>query len=195
MTRNGKIARLPREVREQLNRRLQDGEPGTKLVDWLNSLPDAQAVLAAEFESRAISEQNLSEWKAGGYRDWLAQQEALDMIGRLTANTAELKQASPELLTDQLAIFRTMGDPSSRFSIRKSEKSEGASAATRVRSAAARVRISTSPTIPPRTVRRCLRARALADINTTVSVALGSTLRAADRISRRRSLPPPCRLT
>src|SRR5437879_3228885 len=105
MTRNGKIARLPREVREQLNRRLQDGEPGTNLVDWLNSLPEVQAVLAAEFESRAISEQNLSEWKAGGYRDWLAQQEALDMIGRLTANAAELKQASPGLLTDQLAIW------------------------------------------------------------------------------------------
>ena len=27
MTRTGKIARLPREIREQLNRRLQNGEP------------------------------------------------------------------------------------------------------------------------------------------------------------------------
>jgi len=32
MTRVGKIARLPREIREQLNRRLQDGEPGKRLV-------------------------------------------------------------------------------------------------------------------------------------------------------------------
>src|SRR5438128_22041 len=105
MTRNGKIARLPREVRDLLNRRLQDGEPGTKLVDWLNDQTDVQAVLAAEFEGRAISEQNLSEWKAGGYRDWLAQQEALEMIGRLSADTAELKEASRELLTDKLAVW------------------------------------------------------------------------------------------
>jgi hypothetical protein len=32
MTRTGKIARLPREVREELNRRLQNGEQGKRLV-------------------------------------------------------------------------------------------------------------------------------------------------------------------
>ncbi len=39
MTRNGKIARLPDKIRNQLNRRLQDGEPGNVLVEWLNKLP------------------------------------------------------------------------------------------------------------------------------------------------------------
>ena len=32
MTRTGKIARLPRTIRAQLNRRLEDGEPGSDLV-------------------------------------------------------------------------------------------------------------------------------------------------------------------
>jgi hypothetical protein len=63
MTRLGKIARLPREIREELNVRLQNGEVGRKLVEWLNGLPAAQAVLAANFGGRAISMQNLSEWK------------------------------------------------------------------------------------------------------------------------------------
>jgi len=31
-TRNGKIARLPKDIREELNRRLEDGEPGKHLV-------------------------------------------------------------------------------------------------------------------------------------------------------------------
>src|ERR1035438_7957478 len=53
MTRVGKIARLPREIREQLNHRLQDGEIGKRLVDWLNSLPEVKAVLAGEFNGRA----------------------------------------------------------------------------------------------------------------------------------------------
>jgi hypothetical protein len=41
MTRNGKIARLPQEIREQVNRRLEDGEPGKQIAEWLNGLPEA----------------------------------------------------------------------------------------------------------------------------------------------------------
>ena len=66
MTRNGKIARLPCRIRTQLNRRLQDGELGPQLVEWLNALPEAQKILAAEFGGRPINEQNLSEWRLGG---------------------------------------------------------------------------------------------------------------------------------
>jgi hypothetical protein len=35
LTRNGKIARLPLAVRQELNRRLDEGEQGKKLVAWL----------------------------------------------------------------------------------------------------------------------------------------------------------------
>ena len=34
MTRTGKIARLPVEIRHQLNRRLQDGKPGKQLGEF-----------------------------------------------------------------------------------------------------------------------------------------------------------------
>lgn len=44
MTRNGKIARLPREIREELNRRLDDGEQGVRLVEWLNGLPEVKRI-------------------------------------------------------------------------------------------------------------------------------------------------------
>ena len=65
--RNGKIARIPLEIREQLNARLADGEPGNRLVEWLNSSPDVMRVMAEQFEGRPITENNLSEWRAGGY--------------------------------------------------------------------------------------------------------------------------------
>lgn len=103
MTRNGKVARLPRECREALNRRLQDGEPGTKLVVWLNELPEVRTVLAHEFGRRPISVQNLSEWKAGGYRDWLARQEALDQAKELTADAQELRALTGGRMADHLA--------------------------------------------------------------------------------------------
>jgi hypothetical protein len=103
MTRTGKIARLPREIRDQLNRRLEQGEPGVRLVPWLNGLPDVQRVLASDFAGRPISEQNLSEWKAGGYRDWLARQETLAQARDLAADASELAQATEGRLTDHLA--------------------------------------------------------------------------------------------
>jgi len=103
MTRNGKIARLPREIRNQLNRRLHDGEPGNQLVTWLNSLPEVQAVLKTEFNERPIREQNLSEWKQGGYRDWVLQQEAIELVRHMEADSDELNQASKLRLTDLLA--------------------------------------------------------------------------------------------
>ena len=104
MTRTGKIARLPRAIREQLNRRLQDGEKGIHLVAWLNSLPEVQEVLAHDFKGCAISEQNLSEWKQGGYQDWLARQETLACARELTGDATELREAAAGSLCDHLAV-------------------------------------------------------------------------------------------
>jgi hypothetical protein len=86
-----------------LSRRLQDGEPGVRLVAWLNGLPDTQRVLATDFGGRPISEQNLCEWKAGGYRDWLARQETLSLARELAADAKELTAATDGRLTDHLA--------------------------------------------------------------------------------------------
>ena len=89
-TRIGKIARLPKEVREELNRRLQDGEQGDTLLEWLNALPKTQKVLASQFAGRPITKQNLSEWKLGGYRDWERVDEARLRVDRLTEQAAQL---------------------------------------------------------------------------------------------------------
>ncbi len=59
MTRTGKIARLPREIRDQLNQRLLDGQSGQKLLVWLNRLPEVKQVLAAEFDGTPINAPNL----------------------------------------------------------------------------------------------------------------------------------------
>jgi hypothetical protein len=74
-TRTGKIARLPESIREQLNQQLSDGVLGKDTVPWLNSLPEVKQVLAEHFAGRPISEHNISEWRHGGYQDWLRDQE------------------------------------------------------------------------------------------------------------------------
>ena len=44
---NGKIARLPKAVRHELNCRLSEGEPGASVVGWLNERDDVKMVLVA----------------------------------------------------------------------------------------------------------------------------------------------------
>jgi hypothetical protein len=69
MARIGKIARLPGGIRAQLNTRLHDGAEGKQIVLWLNSLPEVRKILAQHCDGRPISEQNLSQWRQGGYEE------------------------------------------------------------------------------------------------------------------------------
>jgi hypothetical protein len=89
-SRNGKIARLPKPLREELNRRLQKGDSGRSLVAWLNRQRVVQELIKTKFEGHPIREQNLSQWKNGGYRDWLQHQEALELAERLYEGADDL---------------------------------------------------------------------------------------------------------
>jgi hypothetical protein len=103
MARNGKIAHLPFEIRQELNRRLLDNEPGGSLLAWLNELPQVRHVLARDFGGCAISKQNLCEWRAGGFAEWQARQETLAQARELADEATELAAATEGKMTDQLA--------------------------------------------------------------------------------------------
>jgi hypothetical protein len=102
---NDKIARLPREIRDQLNRRLHDAEPGPHLLEWLNSLPEARTNQPAESGGNPISDQDLTAWEHGGYRNWLSQQATLEEVRQLSADVAELDQAAEGAVTNKLAHY------------------------------------------------------------------------------------------
>ena len=76
MTRCGKIARLPKEIREELNQRLDlEDETETALAEWLNGLPEVQEVLKEFFGGQPIRQQNVSEWRLGGFVEWQMHRE------------------------------------------------------------------------------------------------------------------------
>ena len=104
MTRNGKIARLPRPLRDQLNRRLDNGEPGARLVEWLNRQPGVNRVLTEHFDGRPISEQNLTEWKQGGFLDWQRHQESCEWVRTLAGEADQIaEEAGIMPLSDHLS--------------------------------------------------------------------------------------------
>ena len=81
--RTGKIACLPAKIRDDVNFAIRNGVRLVKLMRWLNSLPDVQFVLAQNFGGRPINQTNLTQWKQGGYSEWLLRQECLAQVAAL----------------------------------------------------------------------------------------------------------------
>ena len=81
----GKISRLPAAIRDQVNQRLANGQPGAVLLPWLNSLPEVQALLAQHFDGQSITDQNLTEYRQHSFRRWEMRQAALEFAAEEAA--------------------------------------------------------------------------------------------------------------
>ncbi len=108
MNRNGKIHQIAPEIRDQLNRRLNDGETGVALAEWLNSLPQVQQLIASQFDGFPVTPQNVSDWKQGPYRDWQICQKARHILQSANPDDPELKQLLSGSLADNLAQWLTL---------------------------------------------------------------------------------------
>jgi hypothetical protein len=90
--RNGKIAKLPRELRDQLNQMLAEGATGVVIIE--------------KFAERGISlnHQNISNWKHGGFLDWVLDQECLAEVNLQRENAADLLDSGDETKFQQAVI-------------------------------------------------------------------------------------------
>jgi hypothetical protein len=104
--RNGKIANLSNNIREQLNLRLLEGETGKELAAWLNALPEVQSILRSQFNASPISEVNLTHWRQGGYLQWLTERECFDSARALADGDCNLATTglSAERLLNVLTV-------------------------------------------------------------------------------------------
>lgn len=105
ITRTGKIARCPLAIREEVNRRLLDGESGPKILRWLNEHPDVLRVLDQYFGEEPVSAQNLSEWRQGGYQEWIVRHEKIEATKALASFAAKIGEAAGGNLTDGSAAI------------------------------------------------------------------------------------------
>jgi len=106
--RYGKIARLPRVLQTEVNRRLAAGEPSRILLAWLNAQPEVQTLLANEFSGLPVNKQNLSQWRLGSFQVYLLQLDAEDYCQDMAANADELDPILKGRLADSLAAFMTV---------------------------------------------------------------------------------------
>ena len=109
----GKIARLPGDLREQINQRLFDGHSDPEILPWLNELPVVKEILAAKFKGQPITKQNMTNWRQKGYLRWLNQKQnivSLENLGtyadRLTrAGAGRLAPAAAAVASGKLIQF------------------------------------------------------------------------------------------
>jgi hypothetical protein len=76
--RNGKIARLPKETRDMINRMLDDGIPYHVIIDELGAVGEG------------LNTQNLTNWKQGGYQEWIKNQELIERTRAQTEHAIAL---------------------------------------------------------------------------------------------------------
>lgn len=105
MGRQGKIARLPVAIRDELNQRLLNGESGKKILPWLNALPRVKEILGEDFEGLSVTDANLSDWRQGGFADWCAQRERIDRTKELARYAAEQSRANGASIADGAAAI------------------------------------------------------------------------------------------
>ncbi|MDB6122089.1 MAG: hypothetical protein JWQ71_1082 [Pedosphaera sp.] len=77
--RRGKIARLPKAIRDEVNRKLQDGVTYRVICQWLGE-QGHPGMTVAQFP----------RWYKGGYREWLAEQSQLEGVGAQAEFAQEL---------------------------------------------------------------------------------------------------------
>src|SRR5881227_1452743 len=88
--RTGKIAQLPKAVRERINHLLDEG------LDYPAILKELGA------HAEGISHQNLTNWRQGGYQDHLDHQRELEAIRIQTEAAADLIHEQPGVSVPQL---------------------------------------------------------------------------------------------
>ena len=81
--RNGKIARLPEEIRDHVNDLITDGVDYPHIIDYLT-----------QSGFPGFSPQNLSRWKDGGYEDWLQHRSRMEELELKTSLAIELAKNS-----------------------------------------------------------------------------------------------------
>jgi hypothetical protein len=92
----GKVARLPKHIRDEINVMIRDGLSYPAIIANLKQ--------RGQPELLTISEQNLSNWKNGGHQRWLCEQEWREEIQEELQGALALAAADDQTKLEQITL-------------------------------------------------------------------------------------------
>jgi hypothetical protein len=95
--RTGKIARLPRKLRELINHLLDEGTPYTQIITALQQSTEPLLPYS-------ISVRNISNWHDGGYQDWVQHQEQLQLAAAKFDLALKLARGEHSVALEELPV-------------------------------------------------------------------------------------------
>lgn len=105
MSRTGKIARLPHDLREAVNLRLLDNQSSAMLLPWLNVQAAAVALWEHEFEGAPANAENLSQWRHGGFKEWKERRERVENLKTLSSFAHQLTRSGGDIADGAAAVI------------------------------------------------------------------------------------------
>lgn len=78
MARTGKIARLPKTLRDAVNMALQDGATANAVIKIIEGAKGHGATNGDGSEIEIPNDQNITNWREGGFADWEKENKRLD---------------------------------------------------------------------------------------------------------------------
>jgi hypothetical protein len=121
-TGNGKIANLPSHIRDELNWRINDGDEGKELVEWLNAKPEVIDVVTRLFDGKPISQQNLSQWRTHGYRQWHVHYIIVQEMMALAMNSEDFEETGVDCEKLLMALKANYAEMIQRWIITPTEQ-------------------------------------------------------------------------
>jgi hypothetical protein len=104
MVPRGKIGRLPEPIRAQVNQRLRDGQPAAEILPWLNAQPQVRKILDQQFNGEPVNDQNLTNWRLGGYADWLRREDKNERLKLLAEHCRQAAESGGDVLQGSAAV-------------------------------------------------------------------------------------------
>lgn len=89
---NGKISRLPRALRDQINSMIRDSVPYNTIIQTLGE------------PVRHINEDNFTNWKQNGYQAWLREQERIEHLQKISSLASEAAKSNEPTAVHQATL-------------------------------------------------------------------------------------------
>ena len=105
VARRGKIASLPLAIRNEINTRLDNGSSGGEILNWLNADKEVREVMKRRWSGHAITDGNLSDWRLGGYADWLRRRDHLELLRELAEHGVKMGETGTGSFADGSAAI------------------------------------------------------------------------------------------